>query len=127
MGTVLFKTIRTVPASFRSILPPAAKLDWTQHVELLPLENTAKKIYLEEKIIREGLSAHELSEVWTAARLQNYGKLHPSHFMIKSKSVMGTVLFKTIRTVPDFYQAMRSLLTENFQIVGLNVSHSQFR
>jgi len=29
--------------------------------------------------------------------------------------------------IKDHHQALRSLLTENFQIIGLNVSHSQFR
>ena len=35
------------------ILPPAAKLSWSQHVELLPLTNKTDKRRLEKRVIRE--------------------------------------------------------------------------
>ncbi|MBL7189727.1 MAG: hypothetical protein ISS70_25640 [Phycisphaerae bacterium] len=45
-----------------SILPPAAKLSWSQHVELLPVTNKAMKQRLERQIVRENLSRRQIRQ-----------------------------------------------------------------
>jgi len=39
-----------------------AELNWTQHVELLPVTNKADKRSLEQRIIRENLSSRQIRE-----------------------------------------------------------------
>ena len=58
------------------ILPPAAKLDWTRHVELFPIENKIKRLQFEKRALREGLNREELralvrSEVLRGKLLKN--------------------------------------------------------
>jgi len=44
------------------IQQPAAELNWSQHVELLPVTNKADKRSLEQRIIRENLSPRQIRQ-----------------------------------------------------------------
>ena len=45
-----------------SILPTSAKLNWSQHVELLPITNKADKRRLEKRIIKDKLSPRQIRQ-----------------------------------------------------------------
>ena len=45
-----------------SILPTSAKLNWSQHVELLPVTNKAMKQRLERQIVRDKLSPRQIRQ-----------------------------------------------------------------
>ena len=44
------------------IRQPAAELNWSQHVELLPVRNQAHKLSLEKRIIRNNLSRRQIQQ-----------------------------------------------------------------
>ena len=51
-----------IELAYHRIRPPAAELNWSQHVELLPVTNKADKRRLEQRVIRENLSRRQIRQ-----------------------------------------------------------------
>jgi len=51
-----------IELAYHRIRPPAAELNWSQHVELLPVTTKTDKQRLEQRIVRDNLSSRQIRQ-----------------------------------------------------------------
>lgn len=82
----------------------SSEMDWSQYVELLPLENEVRRLALEKKAVREGLSSREIRQLVRAEAARER--------IVRTKAVLPLKLLTPVRGISYTYRILNPRLLQ---------------